>query len=98
VNVGDLGALATNYGTTAGALWSQGDFNYDAKVDVADLGALATNYNVALGFGAGSATVAIAEPAASTAAAIPEPASVVLIAAGALGLCLRRQRRLRVRP
>jgi hypothetical protein len=44
VDVGDLGILAANYGTTTGATWSQGDFNGDGKVDVGDLGILAANY------------------------------------------------------
>jgi hypothetical protein len=44
VDVGDLGILAANYGTTSGATWSQGDFNGDGLVDVGDLGILAANY------------------------------------------------------
>ncbi|HSV15445.1 MAG TPA: SdrD B-like domain-containing protein, partial [Tepidisphaeraceae bacterium] len=55
VDVGDLGKLATNYGVSTGATWSQGDFNYDGKVDVGDLGALAINYGQSLGGGAASA-------------------------------------------
>jgi len=54
-----------NYGTTSGALWTQGDSDYNGAVDVGDLGALATNY----GLGAGSplSTSSIAAPAASAA-------------------------------
>jgi hypothetical protein len=44
VDVGDLGILAANYGTTSGATWAQGDFNGDGAVDVGDLGILAANY------------------------------------------------------
>jgi Big-like domain-containing protein len=44
VDVGDLGILAANYGTSSGATWSQGDFNGDGGVDVGDLGILAANY------------------------------------------------------
>jgi hypothetical protein len=44
VDVGDLGILAANYGTTTGATWSMGDFNGDGVVDVGDLGILAANY------------------------------------------------------
>jgi hypothetical protein len=44
VDVGDLGILAANYGTTADATWAMGDFNGDMKVDVGDLGILAANY------------------------------------------------------
>jgi hypothetical protein len=44
VDVGDLGILAANYGTTGGATWDKGDFNGDGNVDVGDLGILAANY------------------------------------------------------
>jgi hypothetical protein len=44
VDVGDLGILAANYGTTSGSVWAKGDFNGDGAVDVGDLGILAANY------------------------------------------------------
>jgi hypothetical protein len=44
VDVGDLGILAANYGTTGGVIWSKGDFNGDDAVDVGDLGILAAHY------------------------------------------------------
>lgn len=44
VDVGDLGILAANYGTTSGATPREGDFNGDGAVDVGDLGILAANY------------------------------------------------------
>lgn len=44
VDLSDLGALATRYGTSAGAYWHDGDFDLDGDVDLADLGVLATNY------------------------------------------------------
>ncbi|HSV14350.1 MAG TPA: hypothetical protein VLI90_08830, partial [Tepidisphaeraceae bacterium] len=71
VGVGDLGALATNYGTTAGAIWGQGDFDYNGTVDVADLGKLATNYSKSLSGGLGQSAI----PAAAAGA----PASAVLL-------------------
>ena len=43
VNVGDLGILAANYGSS-NKTWSQGDFNDDGSVNVGDLGILAANY------------------------------------------------------
>jgi hypothetical protein len=49
VDVSDLGILAANYGTTAGATWGKGDFNHDGKVDVSDLGILAANYGTGTG-------------------------------------------------
>jgi hypothetical protein len=49
VDVSDLGILAANYGTTAGAIWEKGDFNRDGTVDVSDLGILAANYGAGTG-------------------------------------------------
>jgi hypothetical protein len=43
VDVGDLGILAANYGSS-GKNWAQGDFNGDTLVDVGDLGILAAHY------------------------------------------------------
>ena len=74
VDVGDLGSLATSYGISGGAGWSQGDFNYDGGVDVGDLGALATNYGQALAGG----TAGMATPTAAI-AAVPEPTSLALL-------------------
>src|SRR5207302_11460529 len=48
VDVTDLGNLASNYGTTTGAVWTQGDFDYNGTVDVSDLGDLASTYGSAL--------------------------------------------------
>lgn len=44
VDLSDLGALATCYGSTTGQNWVNGDFDWDGDVDLNDLGALATNY------------------------------------------------------
>jgi hypothetical protein len=44
VDVGDLGILAANYGTTENATWEKGDFTGEGTVDVGDLGILAANY------------------------------------------------------
>jgi T5SS/PEP-CTERM-associated repeat protein len=44
VDVGDLGILAANYGTTGDVCWAMGDFNLDGTIDVGDLGILAANY------------------------------------------------------
>ena len=91
VNVGDLGALATNYGISTNRIWSQGDFNYDGNVDVADLGALATNYGTSLGGGPSAAVTFAAEPTA-TPATVPEPAFFGLFL-GVTGLARRRARK-----
>src|SRR5205823_4882746 len=55
VGVGDLGALATNYGASTGATWAEGDFNNDGAVGVGDLGSLATNYGATIGGGLSAA-------------------------------------------
>jgi hypothetical protein len=44
VDVGDLGILAGNWGTTEGGQWKKGDYNGDGAVDVGDLGILAGNW------------------------------------------------------
>jgi hypothetical protein len=44
VDVGDLGILAANYGTTSCVTWNLGDFSGDGAVDVGDLGILAAHY------------------------------------------------------
>ena len=49
VDVGDLGILGANYGTTSGATWETADFNNDGAVDVGDLGILGAHY----GYGTG---------------------------------------------
>jgi hypothetical protein len=92
VDVADLGALATNYGATAGAIWSQGDANGDGAVDVADLGALATNYGQSIGAGSASAITAVATATASS-AVVPEPASIGVMGMIAVGILSRRRRR-----
>jgi len=43
VDVGDLGILAANYGSS-NKNWNEGDFTGDGVVDVGDLGILAANY------------------------------------------------------
>ena len=54
--------LKNNFGTTDGAVWTQGDFNGDGAVDLQDFGILKSN------FGAGG--LAIAEPASAALLAI----------------------------
>ena len=44
----DLVKVAQNYGKTGFALWSQGDFDYDANVGFSDLVKIAQNYGGAL--------------------------------------------------
>jgi hypothetical protein len=78
VNVGDLGVLAANWGST-GAAWSTGDFTGEGAVDVGDLGVLAGNW------GWTGAPMSFA-----SLTALPEPAALTLLAIGAAVLLRRR--------
>jgi glucose/arabinose dehydrogenase len=90
VGVGDLGALATHYGSSSGVNWQQGDFDHSGVVNVGDLGALATNYGNSIGTGPASASAAAATSV--EAAAVPEPASVACVLVPALALRRRRRK------
>jgi hypothetical protein len=48
VNALDFNALASNFGPTAGKVWTQADFNFDGITNSSDFGVLATNFNLAL--------------------------------------------------
>lgn len=76
VDVGDLGILASEWGTVADGRWDLGDFTGDDAVDVGDLGVLAAH------FGATRAA-RVPEPAVAPA---------LLAAAGAMTLRRRRRR------
>jgi hypothetical protein len=80
VNVGDLGIIAGNWQlvTFPGKTWTEGDLNGDDIVNVGDLGVVASHWGWH------------GSPAA--AGAVPEPATMLLVAAGALGLLRRRRR------
>jgi len=77
VGVTDLAVLANHYATGGGKTWADGDFNGDGLVNIFDLATMANYYGLATG--AGSPTP------------IPEP-TVLLLAAGAVGLSKRRRR------
>jgi autotransporter-associated beta strand protein len=93
VDVGDLGALATNFGQTGGAVWAQGDFDSNGTVDVGDLGALSTNYGSSLA--AGSLNGSAAAPL-DTLANVPEPASISVVCSTCALLARRRSGRRRL--
>jgi len=44
VSIADFNALASHFGMSSGATWSDGDFNYDGSVSIADFNLLAANF------------------------------------------------------
>jgi hypothetical protein len=77
VDVGDLGILAGNWGSTDEDLdfWTA-DFNHDGIVDVGDLGILAGNWGAVQNGGAG----------------VPEPTTMLLLTAAVPALIRRRKK------
>jgi hypothetical protein len=73
VDINDLTIVLTDYGKS-GMVWSQGDLNGDSKVDINDLTIVLTNY----GNTAGASAAGLA--------AVPEPGTLILLAAGLLGI------------
>ena len=73
VDINDLTVVLAHYGQT-GMAWSQGEFTGDGTVDINDLTIVLAHYGQSDGAAAGPV------------AAVPEPASLLLLAAGALGL------------
>jgi hypothetical protein len=77
VNALDFNALASNFGSASGRVWTQGDFNYDSITNTLDFNSLAANFN---------------QPAfasQSLGALIPEPSLLVF---AVLPLLARRRR------
>jgi autotransporter-associated beta strand protein len=95
VNFDDLLSLAKNYNSSGAAVtYAQGDFDYNDTVNFDDLLVLAKNYNQALP----AASLAQFSPAfqadvAAAFAQVPEPATAGVLAAGCIGLMVRRRRR-----
>jgi T5SS/PEP-CTERM-associated repeat protein len=80
VDVTDLGALATNWQTSAP--WTGGDFNYDGFVDVTDLGALATNWQAGVGSPLGPSRFdEVMASVGLSPALLPEPAGILFVGA-----------------
>ncbi|HEX3356350.1 MAG TPA: hypothetical protein VHS31_05145 [Tepidisphaeraceae bacterium] len=79
VNLLDLNALATNFGSSNRG-WVAGDFNYDLKVNLLDFNMLAANFNAS----------PLAAPTAPLGALVPEP---MALGATALFTLLATRRR-----
>ncbi|HEX3356818.1 MAG TPA: endo-1,4-beta-xylanase [Tepidisphaeraceae bacterium] len=80
VNLLDLNALATNFGTESGS-WIGGDFDYSGEVNIADFNALALNFGDVL-----------PAPAPALGTLVPEPASFGFIIAVAAPFVVRKRR------
>lgn len=78
VNLGDLNTLISNFGT--GTTWAQGDFRYTGTTNLTDLNNLVANFGKTAPI---SSAVVIAGPGVSM---VPEPLTLVLLAAGLIGL------------
>jgi hypothetical protein len=86
VNLADFNSLAANFGLAEGAVWSQGDFNYDGMINLGDFNRLAANFGLSA-----SGPEVTPQDWANLAAAVPEPASLSLVGLGALSLARRRR-------
>ena len=88
VNLSDFNILASNFGATGGATWTQADFNGDGNVNLADFNVLAGNFGQS-----GITSGPTAQDWATLGAAIPEPAVVGILALAGAALPFRRRGR-----
>lgn len=73
----DFNAFLSGYGTST-IQWTQGDFNYDGKVNAIDFNYIAGNFGLSF-----------SSPAPTLGAVVPEPAGIAMLPA--LGLFVRRR-------
>jgi hypothetical protein len=81
VNASDFAAIAANYGTTTGKIWSQGDFNYDGVVNTLDFNMMAANFNQSMSLA----------PSAALGTLVPEPVAAGTLLVALAGLSGRRR-------
>src|SRR5205823_3192088 len=90
VDTVDFNYLAANFGKPSGAIWAEGDYNYDDHVDTNDFSLLAANFGQTLSLP--SASLAGSEFA--SAALVPEPSTAIALLLAAIpGLISQRKRR-----
>jgi len=85
VDSSDLAKVLANYNQSTGMVWGNGDFNYDDAVDSGDLAKVLANYNQTLPSGISITATSYGQAAAGF-NVVPEPSTLVLLAAGLLGL------------
>jgi hypothetical protein len=76
VDLADFNRLASRFGQSSGAHWSDGDFNYDGRVNLSDFNLLAASF----GLSAAGPDVT-PEQWSALAAAVPEPATATALPA-----------------
>ena len=89
VKLKDFTIWLSHYGTTSGAQWDQGDFNYDGKINLQDFTLWLGNYGQSLSPG----VLANAPMVINRSQATPEPPALAIVGAGVLPLLLLTRRR-----
>jgi hypothetical protein len=92
VSLVDLVQIQRNFGLDERAVWTDGDLNFDSRVDRADIALLAGAY------GGGSLPIVVdisagGGPQAANPVAIPEPSTVMLAICGGLSLVFQCRRK-----